>query len=194
MRVFSRMNRILLVGVVLVLPLGALALSPKTCALLYAPVCGSLEVQCITEPCNPILQTYSNRCFLESEGAVFTHEGECTEMEYETPKMYVPPDNCISWFDGCNTCSGIAGGPAACTLRACIGNEAPGYCISYRTEDTPRPVLPFPEELPPEPSPPPREEPGGTGGGVAENPESESPKSFVEQVWYSISSWVMSFF
>ena len=35
--------------------------------------------------------------------------------------LYEPPANCSSWYDGCNTCGRQSpGGPAFCTLRACI--------------------------------------------------------------------------
>ncbi len=34
---------------------------------------------------------------------------------------YTPPANCSSWYDGCNTCGRqFPGGPAFCTLRACV--------------------------------------------------------------------------
>ena len=40
------------------------------------------------------------------------------------------PDNCASWYDGCNTCSVNNGKPGACTLMYCfINNEA--KCTSY---------------------------------------------------------------
>ena len=29
----------------------------------YDPVCAKVQVQCITTPCNPVLETFSNRCF-----------------------------------------------------------------------------------------------------------------------------------
>ncbi|MBI2612222.1 peptidoglycan-binding protein [Candidatus Kaiserbacteria bacterium] len=38
---------------------------------------------------------------------------------------------CRAWYDGCNDCSReYPGGPAACTLRACIW-QAPAYCKAY---------------------------------------------------------------
>ncbi|MBU1017524.1 hypothetical protein KKA33_00665 [Patescibacteria group bacterium] len=29
----------------------------------YDPVCAKVQVQCIKAPCNPVLETFSNRCF-----------------------------------------------------------------------------------------------------------------------------------
>lgn len=47
------------------------------CTAEYAPVCGEVEVQCVTAPCNPIQETFSNSCHLKARGAKFLHEGEC---------------------------------------------------------------------------------------------------------------------
>jgi Putative peptidoglycan binding domain len=51
---------------------------------------------------------------------------------------YIPPANCSSWYDGCNTCSRTSpGGKAFCTLRACISPNdntsvsAGAKCNSY---------------------------------------------------------------
>lgn len=243
----------------LVLPLGASALSPVACTLEYAPVCGSLEVQCIQAPCDPISQTYSNRCFLEAEGAEYLHDGECTEQEYDAPAAsactreyapvcgyrekfcetarcfslyhtfsnicllkadeakflydgpctedegegdegegsYRPPENCTSWFDGCNHCSGVAGGPVACTLRACVGTQAPGYCISYASGEpgsnppSVPPVLEAPIERPAEP---PSVSPEETEEPAPEEHEDAKPRGFVESIWSALSTWISSFF
>lgn len=42
-------------------------------------------------------------------------------------------DNCRQWFDGCNSCGrSYPGGPARCTLRACIPeNTQQPYCKEY---------------------------------------------------------------
>ena len=47
------------------------------CTKEYKPICGSKPIVCITTPCNPIPQTYSNRCMMEAEGASFLYEGVC---------------------------------------------------------------------------------------------------------------------
>lgn len=39
------------------------------CTADYAPVCGSLQVQCIKAPCNPIQQTFPNKCMAQAASA-----------------------------------------------------------------------------------------------------------------------------
>lgn len=58
---------------------------PGVCTKEYIPVCGSKQVQCITTPCNPIQQTYSNRCLLTSDGATFLHTGVCGNSANKPP-------------------------------------------------------------------------------------------------------------
>ncbi len=47
------------------------------CTKEYLPVCGSKPIVCITTPCNPIEQTYGNRCMMNADGATFVHDGKC---------------------------------------------------------------------------------------------------------------------
>ena len=48
------------------------------CTQEYAPVCASVNIKCITEPCEPVNQTFSNRCAMDDNGnATFLYEGEC---------------------------------------------------------------------------------------------------------------------
>jgi hypothetical protein len=50
----------------------------KACTREYAPVCGHVIVQCITAPCPPIPQTFSNGCTACSAGNVdFYTQGAC---------------------------------------------------------------------------------------------------------------------
>lgn len=35
----------------------------EVCAEIYQPVCASVNVECITEPCDPVQETFSNSCF-----------------------------------------------------------------------------------------------------------------------------------
>src|SRR3989344_1562821 len=41
------------------------------CTKEYMPVCGSKPIVCITTPCNPTQQNYSNRCTMNADGATF---------------------------------------------------------------------------------------------------------------------------
>ena len=48
------------------------------CIEIYQPVCGFVEVQCITAPCDPVPQTFSNNCFAcTNENVLYYTEGEC---------------------------------------------------------------------------------------------------------------------
>lgn len=50
------------------------------CTNIYEPVCGFVEVQCITAPCPPIQQTFSNSCFAcQNKNVLYWIEGECDE-------------------------------------------------------------------------------------------------------------------
>lgn len=46
---------------------------PVLCTMEYNPVCASKQVQCITTPCNPIQQTYSNTCMMNADQATLVH-------------------------------------------------------------------------------------------------------------------------
>ena len=59
------------------------------CTAEYAPVCGKIEVQCVTAPCDPIQQTFSNRCNAEVRNAFDIVEGECV------------PDSVVTDFTSC---------------------------------------------------------------------------------------------
>ena len=123
--------------------------SPTVCTMQYQPVCGAKEVQCVRAPCYPQYQTYGNSCMMGVDGATFLHEGECTASETGpvVTGQYVPPAHCTAWFDGCNQCGRGPDGESFCTLRACVGDPAPGYCTAYEevTEPAPTPA-PMPEE------------------------------------------------
>lgn len=50
----------------------------EACIEIYAPVCGLTKVECVTEPCEPVPETYSNSCFAcQNERVVSYTEGEC---------------------------------------------------------------------------------------------------------------------
>jgi len=52
---------------------------PTACTMEYAPVCASVAVQCIKAPCNPVEQTFENKCQMNANKlATFVHDGECT--------------------------------------------------------------------------------------------------------------------
>lgn len=48
------------------------------CIQLYDPVCAKVNIQCITTPCDPINQTFSNSCFACMNSLVESYiKGEC---------------------------------------------------------------------------------------------------------------------
>ena len=48
------------------------------CIEIYQPVCGRVQVECITTPCNPVLETYPNSCHACSNSRVIGYtEGQC---------------------------------------------------------------------------------------------------------------------
>ena len=52
----------------------------SSCDDVYKPVCASVEVQCIKAPCNPVLQTFWNKCEMkQNQHATFLYEWECKD-------------------------------------------------------------------------------------------------------------------
>jgi len=52
------------------------------CTMEYRPVCGLVEIQCVTTPCEPIPETFSNGCMACAQGNVSSYtEGQCEVLE-----------------------------------------------------------------------------------------------------------------
>lgn len=52
----------------------------RACTKEYAPVCGLVSVQCVTTPCNPVPETFSNGCSACSQTNVLSYtEGMCSQ-------------------------------------------------------------------------------------------------------------------
>jgi hypothetical protein len=50
----------------------------EICTADYSPVCGIVEVQCVTTPCDPIPQTFGNACGACAQGGAISYtEGSC---------------------------------------------------------------------------------------------------------------------
>lgn len=64
-------------------PVGSISCTPEqkaadVCTMEYAPVCGLVEVQCITTPCNPVPETFGNACGACASGNVSSYTvGAC---------------------------------------------------------------------------------------------------------------------
>lgn len=53
---------------------------PKACTKEYIPVCGQVQVQCITTPCVPVIQTFDNKCEACANSLTISYtEGACEE-------------------------------------------------------------------------------------------------------------------
>lgn len=142
------------VAAVFIAPNFVFAEHVQACTMEYAPVCGERDVVCVRAPCPPIQETFGNKCALDAAHARFLYGGECRgggstgSPTYPTPSplplppdtpgndypSYEPPKNCTAWFDGCNSCSRGENGMAMCTLRACIGTPASGYCTRFASD------------------------------------------------------------
>lgn len=57
------------------------------CTMEYAPVCGSVQVQCIMAPCKPIRETFSNSCMAQARSATNITPGACGDA----PSPIIPP-------------------------------------------------------------------------------------------------------
>ena len=49
------------------------------CIEIYQPVCANVQVQCITTPCDPVPQTYSNSCFACTDKNVISYTARACE-------------------------------------------------------------------------------------------------------------------
>ena len=48
------------------------------CFAVYQPVCGTVNIQCVTTPCDPVKETFSNSCKACSNSLVSEYvDGEC---------------------------------------------------------------------------------------------------------------------
>ncbi len=115
---------------------------PIACTKEYVPVCGRPAmcampgIGAYPRECD-YGQTYLNRCELNAAGATFLYEGQCRSQTTDPSS----DPRCRAWYDGCNDCSrDYPGGPAMCTLRACVW-QAPAYCKEYFDSTANRPPV-----------------------------------------------------
>ncbi|MEF2175043.1 MAG: hypothetical protein V3575_01120, partial [Candidatus Absconditabacteria bacterium] len=113
-------------------------LTPALCSTNYDPVCaqppmpvcpkGMMCAQVMPSP-----KTYSNSCLANIDKAKLLYYGECKENVIDKSDNQL--EGCVSWYDGCNTCTVEDGKVSACTEMACFHQSTP-YCKEYElTQD-----------------------------------------------------------
>lgn len=119
----------------------------EDCPNSYKPVCAVLPTpKCLIDNTCKILQpspvTYSNDCIAKNKGAKILYEGKCDgdlrleQLEFSKKTIQnnsrkEAPDNCLSWFDGCNHCGRATDdGSLVCTEMACQEHDEP-RCLEY---------------------------------------------------------------
>jgi hypothetical protein len=68
----------------------------KPCTREYRPVCGEVQIPCVTTPCDPITTTFGNMCEATNAGATILYEGECRDNMSRDEQL---EGACLS-FDG----------------------------------------------------------------------------------------------
>lgn len=59
----------------------SVTVAPGVCTMDYNPVCAKVQVQCITTPCNPVRETFSNRCMALNNSLVSEiRTGACEDL------------------------------------------------------------------------------------------------------------------
>lgn len=81
--------------------------SISACTMQYAPVCGSVQVQCITAPCNPVRQTFGNSCVAWLSHATNVTQGACEDQTppgWDTDKYGCKPSTGYTWNSRARQC------------------------------------------------------------------------------------------
>jgi hypothetical protein len=85
-------------------------------------------------PPKPLGADYVNNCLISAGFTWCELLNKCLRL-WETPCEY--PTNCLTWYDGCNTCSLVEGEDGmtlgGCTEMMCFQQEMP-YCMVQTPE------------------------------------------------------------
>ena len=85
-------------------------------------------------PPKPLGADYVNNCLISAGFTWCELLGKCLRL-WETPCEY--PSNCLTWYDGCNTCSLVEGEDGmtigACTEMLCFQQQMP-YCMVQKSD------------------------------------------------------------
>lgn len=115
--------------------------APGTCLA----ICNNIRDQwgnCVEQGCSNWYDG-CNTCNID-EGIITCSERLCYTVtpgssecrDFEHPQISEPgtsnsiPKNCVTWYDGCNTCSILNGEIAGCTMMMCFTNNIP-YCQAF---------------------------------------------------------------
>jgi len=101
--------------------------SLDTCVRTWETPCPSIVDQplIITDlPCNDVV------CDLHCDNGLRVNEYGCSMCICNEGTSDGIPVGCVSWFDGCNTCSVLNGVTQLCSMMYCVTNQSP-YCLSY---------------------------------------------------------------
>jgi hypothetical protein len=99
-------------------------LDDKACTREYMPVCGKVQVQCITTPCDPITTTFPNRCEAERAGAFDIIEGACVDEEIDLGAACQSAD--ATWLPEFMECEYLS--KEQCTALGGTFNECASAC------------------------------------------------------------------
>ena len=110
---------------------------PVACTKEYKPVCGSKPIVCITTPCNPIQQTYGNRCEMNADGASFLYEGACKRIE----PISCPIPMCM--LIGCPDGQHRVDDSPIYNELGCRTNHCAGRCVPNDTTNRPPTISGF---------------------------------------------------
>ncbi|MFT7616271.1 MAG: hypothetical protein ACI8Y7_001100 [Candidatus Woesearchaeota archaeon] len=95
----------------------------NVCTSEYRPVCGAVQVQCITTPCDPIQTTFSNECEAQNANAAILYEGACKDV-------VALEEACLSfdgtWLGDSQECEDL--GKEECTNLGGAHNECASAC------------------------------------------------------------------
>jgi carboxymethylenebutenolidase len=87
------------------------------CIEIYQPVCGQVQVECVTTPCNPVKETFENSCKACANERVISYtEGKCIEEiadSWKTDGIVLMQHESEGYY-GCFGCSTPKEGPALC--------------------------------------------------------------------------------
>jgi hypothetical protein len=79
----------------------------KACTKEYNPVCGYIQIQCVTQPCEPIRTTFPNLCEAENANAQNITAGECKEKKDELNLKNECESFNGNWLEESKECTGI---------------------------------------------------------------------------------------